>query len=340
MPNHPLAPAGTPRVLVLADEPPPGLAEVARVAEVVCIPEARLAEELPVAEVLLVWEFGTEALPAAWPADGGPRWVHTASAGVDKLMFPALNDCDAIVTNSRGVFEQPIAEYVAGQVIALAKDFFGTYDLQRDRVWRHRPTHRVAGSRAVVVGGGPIGRSTVRTLRALGIQVELVGRTRREDDPEVGLVHGFDALDGLLPEADWVVNAAPLTSQTQDLFDAKAFARMKRGAHLINVGRGPSVVEEDLSAALESGQLGGAALDVFRTEPLPADSPLWQAPNLLVSPHMCADTIGWLDDLAEVFADNFARWRDGRPMRNVVDKQLGYVPVDTVTSPAAVGGNR
>lgn len=340
MPNPSPAPSGTPRVLVLAAEPPPGLRDVEAVADVVCIPEERLAAELPHADVLLVWEFGTEALPAAWPASGGPRWVHTASAGVDKLMFPALNASDAVVTNSRGVFEQPIAEYVAGQVIALAKDFSGTYDLQRERTWRHRPTHRVQGSRAVVVGGGPIGRATVRTLRALGVRAELVGRTRREDDPEVGPVHAFDALDTLLPDADWVVNAAPLTPQTEDLFDAKLFARMKPGARFVNVGRGPSVVEEDLLDALESGQLGGAACDVFRTEPLPADSPLWQAENLLVSPHMCADTVGWLDDLAEVFADNFARWRDDRPMRNVVDKKLGYVPVDAVTSPAAVGGNR
>ncbi|MFD7293820.1 D-2-hydroxyacid dehydrogenase [Streptomyces sp. NPDC059897] len=328
------------RVLVLADHRPNGLEEVAAHAELVCIPEDRLAAELPDADALLVWEFGTEALPGAWPQRGGPRWVHTASAGVDRLMFPALRDSDAILTNSRGVFEQPIAEYVAGQIIALAKDFAGTYDRQRDHVWRHRVTQRVWGTRAVVLGGGPIGRAVVRTLRALGIDTALVGRTRREGDPEVGTVHAFDELDGLLARADWVVCAAPLTEQTQDLFDEATFARMKRGARFINVGRGPMVVEKDLLAALEEGQLGGAALDVFREEPLPADNPLWDAPNLLVSPHMSADTDTWLDDLAEVFADNFARWRAGRPLRNVVDKELGYVPVADTPRTAAEEGSR
>ncbi|MGW2339726.1 D-2-hydroxyacid dehydrogenase [Streptomyces sp. NPDC001661] len=328
------------RVLVLADHRPNGLEEVAADAELVCIPEDRLAAELPAADALLVWEFGTEALPGAWPERGGPRWVHTASAGVDRLMFPALRDSDAILTNSRGVFEQPIAEYVAGQIIALAKDFAGTYDRQRDHVWRHRVTQRVWGTRAVVLGGGPIGRAVVRTLRALGIDTELVGRTRREGDPEVGTVHAFDELDGLLARADWVVCAAPLTEQTQDLFDEATFARMKRGARFVNVGRGPMVVEKDLLAALEEGQLGGAALDVFREEPLPADNPLWDAPNLLVSPHMSADTDTWLDDLAEVFADNFARWRAGRPLRNVVDKELGYVPVADAPRAAAEEGSR
>ncbi|MGY0489542.1 D-2-hydroxyacid dehydrogenase [Streptomyces sp. WG-D5] len=328
------------RVLVLADHRPNGLEEVADHAELVCIPEDRLAAELPDADALLVWEFGTEALPAAWPERGGPRWVHTASAGVDRLMFPALRESDAILTNSRGVFEQPIAEYVAGQIIALAKDFAGTYDRQRQKVWQHRVTQRVWGTRAVVLGGGPIGRAVVRTLRALGIDTELVGRTRRDDDPEIGTVHAFDALDELLARADWVVCAAPLTEQTQDLFDATTFGRMKRGARFVNVGRGPMVVEKDLLSALEEGQLGGAALDVFRQEPLPADHPLWDAPNLLVSPHMSADTDTWLDDLAEVFADNFARWRAGRPLRNVVDKELGYVPVADASRAAGKEGSR
>ncbi|MDI3403584.1 D-2-hydroxyacid dehydrogenase [Streptomyces cavernicola] len=328
--------SSTPRVLVLSGEPPPGLESLEGQAELRLVGEDRLAAELPAADALLVWDFATDALPEAWPRAGGPRWVHTASAGVDRLMFPALVESDTVLTNARGVFEQPIAEYVAGWVIALAKDFAGTYARQRDRVWQHRVTERVGGTRAVVVGGGPIGRACARTLAALGLRVSLVGRTARADDPEVGRVHAFDELDALLPEADWVVCAAPLTERTRDMFDARAFALMKRGARFLNVGRGPLVVEDDLLAALRSGRLGGAALDVFREEPLPADSPLWDAPGLLVSPHMSADTTTWLDDLAAVFVDNFGRWRAGRPLRNVVDKKLGYVPYAT----PADGGHR
>ncbi|MDI5967216.1 D-2-hydroxyacid dehydrogenase [Streptantibioticus silvisoli] len=290
---------------------------------------ASLAEELPGADVLLVWDFTSDAVRDAWPAGDAPvpAWVHTASAGVDRLIFPGLVDSPSVLTNARGVFEQPIAEYVAGWVLAMAKDFPGTWRLQQRHDWRHRETMRVAGSRAVVVGSGPIGRACGVTLAALGVGVELVGRTGRDGDPDFGRVHAADALSGLLPGADWVVCAAPLTDSTRGMFDAAAFGRMKSSARFVNVGRGPLVVTADLVEALTAGRIAGAALDVFESEPLAADDPLWDVPGLLVSPHMSADTFGWRDALAEQFLDNFERWSAGRPLLNVVDKRLGYVPV-------------
>jgi phosphoglycerate dehydrogenase-like enzyme len=321
-----------PVVVVLGKEAPPALRRIAHAARIVQVTEDGLAEALPAADVLLVWDFLTEALPEAWPRKGGPRWVHTASAGVDRLMFPALVRSDAVVTNSRGVFEQPIAEYVAGLVLAMAKDLPGTDGLQRSRTGRHRETERVCGTHAVVVGGGPIGRAVARLLSALGVRTALVARTARAADPEFGRVHAFTELPVLLPQADWVVSAAPLTDQTADMFDAAAFGRMKEGARFINVGRGPLVVEDDLLAALRAGRLAGAALDVFRDEPLSADSAMWDAPGLLVSPHMSADTHGWLEELAEVFIGNFTRWTEGRPLLNIVDKSLGYVPVGAASA--------
>lgn len=288
----------------------------------------RLTTQLTEADVLLVWDFGTDLVRAAWPAEGPvPAWVHTASAGVDRLIFPGLVESATVLTNARGIFEQPIAEYVAGLVLAMAKDFRGTWELQRQRRWRHRETLRVAGTKALVVGGGPIGRAVARTLSALGIAVDLVGRTGRGGDAEFGRIHAADGLPGLLPEADWVVCAAPLTEQTRGMFGAPAFARMKPSAHLINVGRGPLVVGDELVDALLGHRIAGAALDVFEVEPLPEDHSMWDVPGLIVSPHMSADTIGWRDDLAEQFLDNYARWVDGRPLVNVVDKRLGYVPV-------------
>ncbi|WP_306192078.1 MULTISPECIES: D-2-hydroxyacid dehydrogenase [unclassified Streptomyces] len=316
-----------PLVVVLGEQEPPLLDRIKDRARLRRVGEAGLADALRAADALLVWDFLTDALPAAWPEEGGPCWVHTASAGVDKLLFPALLRSDAVITNSRGVFEEPIAEYVAGLVLAMAKDLPGTLDRQRSGTWQHRATERVAGTRAVVVGGGPIGRAVARVLGALGLRVTLVSRRARPHDAEFGRVHGFGELPGLLPEADWLVSAAPLTDETADLFDATLFARMKRGARFVNVGRGPLVVEDDLVAALHEGRLAGAALDVLRQEPLPADSPLWRVPGLLISPHMSADTHGWLEDLAELFLANFACWAAGRPLRNVVDKTLGYVPV-------------
>ncbi|POX40733.1 hydroxyacid dehydrogenase [Streptomyces sp. Ru73] len=315
-------------VLVLGSEPPPKLDRLSGRAQVIFADEKTLADRLPTADVLLAWDFTSDAIRDAWAA-GGPRpgWVHTASAGVDRLLCPGLIEDETVVTNARGVFEQPIAEYVAGLVIAMAKDFYGSWELQRQRRWQHRETLRVAGSRAVVVGSGPIGRAIGQTLKGLGVKVELVGRRERPGDPQFGTVHASTALDGLLPTADWVVCAAPLTEETRGLFGREAFGRMKESARFINVGRGPMVSERDLVEALRGRRLAAAALDVFEEEPLPAESPLWDVPGLIVSPHMSGDTLGWRDALAEQFADNYDRWEAGEPLLNVVDKRLGYVPV-------------
>ncbi|MEE1928169.1 D-2-hydroxyacid dehydrogenase [Streptomyces sp. TRM 70351] len=316
----------TPRVLVLDDDPTPDLSRLDGRAEVFRSDGAGLAARLPDADVLLVWDFTNDAVRRAWPGGGRrPGWVHTASAGVDRLL-PELAGSDVVITNARGVFDQPIAEYVTGLVLAMAKDFAGTWEFQRSRTWRHRETMRVAGTRAVVVGSGPIGRAIGRALSALGAEVELVGRTERSADAEFGRVHAGDALPALLPSADWVVCAAPLTPATDRLFDAAAFARTKPGACFVNVGRGRHVVLADLVAALRSGHLRAAALDVFEEEPLGGDSPLWDVPGLWVSPHMSGDTLGWRRDLSEQFCDNFDRWAAGEPLSNVVDKKLGYVP--------------
>ncbi len=281
-----------------------------------------LTTALPGTEILLVWDFTSDAVRDAWPAaDGALRWVHTASAGVDRLTFPALVDSTVTVTNSRGVFDSPMAEYVLGLVLAMAKDLPGTLAAQARHDWRHRETEPVAGSTAVVVGGGPIGQAIARLLGAVGMQVTLLGR--RE----------FGTLPDLLPHTDWLVLAAPLTDTTRGLLDATALAALPPRARVINVGRGGLVVEPDLVDALRTGRIAGAALDVFAREPLAVDSPLWDLPGVIVSPHMSGDLIGWRDTLAAVFLDNLARYRAGRPLCNVVDKALGYVTEGGRTSP-------
>ncbi|GDY33571.1 2-hydroxyacid dehydrogenase [Gandjariella thermophila] len=281
---------------------------------------------MPGTDILFVWDFLSTAVADAWPAADRLRWVHVASAGVDRLLFPELRDSDVVLTNSRGVFEESIAEYVLGLVIAFAKDLVGTVDAQRERRWHHRETERVVGRTALVVGSGPIGRAIARMLRAVGLRVAGVGRAARDGDPDFGTVYPFGSLTDRLPHADFVIAVAPLTEQTEGMFNATTLATMKPSARLINVGRGAHVVTDDLVRALEGGVIAGAALDVFEEEPLPASSPLWSMPNVLVSPHMSGDFVGWLPALAELFVDNFHRWRSGRPLRNVVDKKLGYVP--------------
>ncbi|NGO49245.1 D-2-hydroxyacid dehydrogenase [Streptomyces sp. YC419] len=320
----PMSPPTTenkPTLLVLDAEPAPRLGRLSGRALIEHADESTLASLLPAADVLLVWDFTSHAVRRAWPGEGPrPRWVHTASAGVDHLMCPELAASDTVVTNARGVFDQPIAEYVAALVLAMAKDLPRTWELQRAREWRHRESQRVAGTRACVVGSGPIGRAIEQTLKALGIKTALVGRTARAG------VHGPDELDRLMARADWVVSAAPLTDETVGMFNAHRFGLMQPSARFINVGRGQLVDEDALADALSKHWIAGAALDVFDHEPLTAESPLWELPGLIVSPHMSGDTIGWRDELGAQFVELYELWEAGEPLPNVVDKRRGYVP--------------
>jgi phosphoglycerate dehydrogenase-like enzyme len=285
---------------------------------------AELADALPGAEALFVYDFQSTALPGAWPHADRLRWVHVGATGVDAVMFDELIDSDVLVTNTRGLFDQPIAEYVLAQILAFAKDLPESLRLQQRHQWHHRESERVAGAAALVVGTGSIGRAIARLLRAAGMRVRGLGRTARTDDPDFGTV--ATDLHAELPGADYVICVAPLTPQTRHLFDANAFAAMKPHARLINVGRGESVVTDDLVAALRGGALAGAALDVVDPEPLPAGHPLWDLPNVVVTPHNSGDFIGWRSEIVAAFTDNFQRWITGQPLQNVVDKKLGYVP--------------
>jgi phosphoglycerate dehydrogenase-like enzyme len=304
---------------------PEGMAPVEAVADVRYATADDLVRALPGADVLLVWDFRSTALASAWSAASSLRWVHAASAGVNHLLTPEVVASEVIVTNSRGVFDEPMAEYVLGLTLALAKDLPTTLSQQRERRWQHRETERLGDRHALVAGTGPIGRAIGRKLAAVGMRVTGLGRVARATDPDLGEVLPMSSLSEVLPDADYVVLAAPLTDETRGMIDAKALAAMKPTARLINVSRGHLVVQEDLVEALTAGRLAGAALDVFVDEPLAADSTLWRLPNVIVSPHMSGDVVGWRAELVTLFADNLSRYLDGRPLRNVVDKTRGYV---------------
>ncbi|MFD0684649.1 D-2-hydroxyacid dehydrogenase [Actinomadura fibrosa] len=339
--EHASPPTGRPPdvVVLTGADPPPGMAAAERLARVRYVREPGLAEALASADAVFMWDFLSGALAGAWPDGGGPRWVHIASAGVDRLLFPALVDGDAVVTNSRGIFDEPIAEYVLGLVLAFAKDLPGTVRLQGERRWRHRETERITGARALVVGTGPIGRAIGRRLAAAGLRVSGAGRTARAADPDLGTVHPAERLHDALAEADYVVLAAPLTPATHHMIGAAALDRMKPTARLVNVGRGRLVDEDALVAALRDGRIAGAALDVFADEPLPPSSPFWDLPQVIVSPHMSGDAVGWRDELVRLFTDNLARFTAGRPLRNVVDKRIGHLVPDVPGVPAGTGGS-
>nr|WP_230592421.1 D-2-hydroxyacid dehydrogenase [Rhodococcus fascians] len=308
-----------------AGDLPGGLESVVEVADVRYATADTLADAVDGADALLLWDFFSPAVESAWPRCGSLKWIHIAAAGVDSLMFDELVESDVVVTNSRGVFDRPIAEFVLAQILAFAKDSERSRALQHSKIWQHRETERIDGAHAMIVGTGAIGRAIAALLSAVGMSVSGVGRTAREGDRDFGTVYASDDLADEVARADYLVLVAPLTEQTRGLVDDSVLTAMKPGARVINVGRGELLDTEALLKHLGSGHITGAALDVFETEPLSADHPLWTAENVILTPHMSGDASGWKQRLAEVFADNARRYFRGEPLLNVVDKKLGFV---------------
>lgn len=294
-----------------------------------------LKEQLPTADVLLVWDYRYADLEPLLSSASHLKWIHAASVGVDPLLTPELDRRGITLTNSRGVFDSAIAEYVVGLLLAHLKRIPETLALQSDHVWEHRITKRLQGQKIAVVGTGSIGRCIGRMLLALGVDVVLVGRREASNDPEFGQIPSVERLEEVAANASALVLAAPLTSGSRGMVDGAVLRALGSDGYLVNVGRGALVVEDDLIDALSSGNLGGAALDVFTTEPLPPNSPLWELENVIVSPHMSADYDGFDHDLVALFCDNLLRWKDETPLVNIVDVKLGYVP--SLTGEAARG---
>jgi phosphoglycerate dehydrogenase-like enzyme len=319
---------GRPQIAVLCSGPdrPPHLDAVEARADLRYTVASGLAAAVEGADALLLWDFFSSALRDVWPQAKALRWVHVTAAGVDRLLFDELVASDVVVTNARGVFDRPIAEFVLASILAFAKDIHTSHDLQRQRVWEHRETRQLRGQNALVVGTGAIGRETAHLLSVVGMSVRGAGRSARADDPDFEQVVASSELAEHVGWADHVVIAAPLTDQTRGLVDAAVLGAMRPTAHLVNIGRGPIVDERALVAALRDGEIAAASLDVFATEPLPDDDPLWSTPGVVVSAHMSGDVVGWRDTLARQFVENALRWLDGEELCNVVDKRLGFVP--------------
>jgi phosphoglycerate dehydrogenase-like enzyme len=320
---------GEPPVVLVATggHPPPGLpsgSAHARFAFADDVADVRAA--LPKADALFVWDFRSNVLRETWNEAERLRWVHVAGAGVDATLFPELASSDVIVTNARGVFDRAMAEYAMAILLAWAKDIPGTLALQEQREWRHRTTDTLEGKRMVVVGPGSIGRAVARLAKVFNMHVDAVGRSARDGHPDFDRVFGADDLLEALAGADFVVVTVPLTPDSTGLVGRDAIAGLAPTARLINLARGDVVDEDALIEALAEGRIAGAALDVFRREPLDPQSPLWGMDNVIVSPHMSGDLHDYERVLVDDFLDNLERWLHGRPLRNVVDKQLGFVP--------------
>ena len=285
---------------------------------------AELDAILPEAEIALIWAYKSDLLEGSWELARNVGWVHIAAAGVDRPLFPKLVESPVVVTNAAGVFDRPMSEWVLMCIFAFVKELFDNVEHQRERRWVNREVGVLEGQKVLILGAGGVGRDIAHLLGKMGMEVRGVARSRRDGDPDFGTVHPLRDLAELLPRADFVVSALPLTAQTRGLLGAEEFSLMKKTCRFINVGRGASVDEEAMIAALETGEIAGAALDVFVTEPLSPESPLWGMPQVYVSPHMSGS--GFEERLVVLFLDNLRRWKEGRPLRNVVDKRLGFVP--------------
>ena len=279
------------------------------------------------AEIVL----GFAARPANFAAATRLRWIHATSAGVTGLLFPALAASPVLLTNARGVHAPAMAEHALGVMLAFTRRLHRARDAQRERRWIQRELWQaspsfgeLAGATLGLVGLGRVGHAIATAARAFGMHVLAVRR-----HPEAGSFPAHeqwpaDRLPELLSRSDFVVLAAPHTQATTKLIGTAELALMKPGARLVNLGRGALVDETALIAALRSGALAGAALDVFEHEPLPADSPLWDMPEVILTPHISGVTPDYWERSCALFADNLRRFLAGEPLVNVVDKQAGY----------------
>ncbi|WP_100484043.1 D-2-hydroxyacid dehydrogenase [Mycobacteroides abscessus] len=290
------------------DSVPERLAPVTAAAEVRLVESGRLATALPGAEVLFVYDFRSSALRETWPAADSLRWVQIASTGVDPVLFDEFVASDVVLTNSRGIFERPIAEYVLAQMLAFAKDIRRSTRAQAALSWRHFESESIEGTPVGVLGTGPIGQAIATLLGAVGMRVTVLGRAESAD------------LSSHVGEFEYLVLAAPLTPQTRGIVNARVLSAMRPTARLINVGRGELVGTWDLVSALNRGGIAGAALDVTDPEPLPVGHPLWRTPNTHITPHNSGDVRGWSDRLQDQFVVNFERYLRGEELLNIVDK--------------------
>jgi phosphoglycerate dehydrogenase-like enzyme len=294
--------------------------------------EARWQAMLDRAEVLLGVPGDSADALAELLAGAAPslRWVHATSAGAGELVRRAGLDRETLdrvaVTTSSGVHAVPLAEFAVMGLLAVAKDLPGMAAAQRARSWPtvRRPLRELHGQTLVLVGLGEIGREVARLGKALGMRTVGVRRSPGAPPPFTDEVHGADRLPELAGRADAMVVSLPLTRQTAGLLDRATIQRLPPGCIFVNIGRGGVVDEAALIDALRERRIAGAVLDVFATEPLPPDSPLWTLPNVLVSPHGAALSEHENERIVELFVANLRRFLDGAPLAHRVEPGVWY----------------
>ena len=276
------------------------------------------------ADVILSWSLSGKVLREVFHMAPHVKWVHSRSAGLDSVLFPELIASHVPLTNGRGVFSQSLGEFALGAILYFAKDFRRMVRNQEAGRWEQFDVEEISRQTVGIVGYGDIGRACASRARAMGMKVLAVKRHSAEPDDVASEIFPPERRLEMIARCDYVVVAAPLTPETRGMVGEPEFAAMKSSAVVINVGRGPVIDEDAMVRALTERRIKGAGLDVFTHEPLPEGHPLYKLDNVLLSPHCADHTSDWTEQAMRFFLAQFERYRKGKPLLNVVRKELGY----------------
>jgi len=315
------------RVLVSFDLSDELVDEIRRVAPDVSVVKAVEEPELVnlVRDVDVI--FAGLFTPAMLRAATRLRWVHSFSAGIDRHLFPEFVESPILLTNSSGLHPTQVSEHVLGLMIAFTRRLHEFIRLQAERRWAPPPIdelHELAGATLGVIGLGDIGSETARRAKCFGMRTIAVDKLLYQAPPYVEELLPPERLKELLQRSDFVVIAVPLTPETRGMIGGNELKAMKQTAYLINIARGGIVQEAALIQALREGWIAGAGLDVFEQEPLPASSELWTMPNVIITPHIAGAKAGLRKQWVTLFNENLRRFREDRPLINLVDKRAGF----------------
>lgn len=282
-------------------------------------------DELPSTDILVGFSLRREQFPSAKKL----KWIHSTAAGVGQLMYPELRGSGIVLTNARGIHSIPMSEHILGMILALARCFPDAFRFQRaahwaqQEIWDSRPSE-LTDKVLLIVGFGSIGHALARLVQPTGMRIWGVTRSGSDDNQFAERILPASELHSALPQADFVVLAAPETPDTRQMIGSRELALMKRSAYLLNVARGTLIDQSALITALSSHAIAGAALDVAEEEPLPPGNPLWKLDNVFITPHVSAVTENLWERQENLLLENLDRWFDGRELLNRVDLQRGY----------------
>lgn len=285
---------------------------------------AKMSEALPHledADAVALWG-SMDPLPVL---EAAPklRWLHSMSAGIEKLLPPPMQQNDIVLTHTAAIHDAPVAERALALLLALRHQLKHAVTAQAEKNWDPQSFTSLENTNVLIAGFGGIGKEIAKRCAAFGAEIIAV-KNHLTEEALADRVITNDELMSVLPEADVVMCALPGTPETEGYFGAKEIAAMKKGAYFINIARGTIVDEAALIEALQSGHVAGAGLDVTAREPLPEDSPLWTLDNVILTPHTAARVYGYMDKVLNVLADNWQRFLSDQKLKNIIDKKRGY----------------